>query len=65
MIRDERGRVVGGAMVGDMGHGHPVSIDVAVDPARRDNGWMVNRRPMRGGVNERGAPCSTHPSLND
>jgi hypothetical protein len=32
VIRDERGRVVGGAMVGDMGRGHPVSIDVAVDP---------------------------------
>ncbi len=25
VIRDERGRVVGGAMVGDMGHDHPVS----------------------------------------
>lgn len=39
VIRDHRGRVVGGAMVGDMGPGHPVSIDVAIDPRRRRQGW--------------------------
>lgn len=32
IIRDERGHVVGGAMVAGMGRDHPVSIDVAVDP---------------------------------
>jgi GNAT superfamily N-acetyltransferase len=41
VIRDERGRVVGGAMVGDMGRGHPVSIDVAVDPAHQGEGWAT------------------------
>lgn len=39
VIRDDRGRVVGGAMVADNGHDHPVSIDVAVDPSRRGEGW--------------------------
>lgn len=41
MIRDARGRVVGGAVVGAMGLDHPVSIDVAVDPARRGEGWAA------------------------
>lgn len=41
VIRDDRGRVVGGAMVGDMGPDHPVSIDVAVDPARQGEGWAT------------------------
>ena len=39
VIRDERGRVVGGAMVADMERGHPVAIDVAVDPVRQGEGW--------------------------
>jgi len=39
VIRDDRGRVVGGAMVADMGRNHPVSIDVAVDPRRQGEGW--------------------------
>jgi len=39
VIRDDRGRVVGGAMVGYMGPNHPVSIDVAVDPRRQGEGW--------------------------
>ena len=41
VIRDERGRVVGGAMVGDMGMGRPVSIDVAIDPGRQGEGWAT------------------------
>ena len=39
VIRDERGRVVGGAMVDSMGPDHPVSIDVAVDPSRQGRGF--------------------------
>lgn len=39
VIRDERGRVVGGAMVADNGPDHPVSIDVAVDSERQGEGW--------------------------
>lgn len=35
VIRDERGRVVGGAKVGWVGPDHPVALDVAVDPRRR------------------------------
>jgi GNAT superfamily N-acetyltransferase len=38
VIRDDRGRVVGGAMVGSIGPDHPVSIDVAIDPARQGEG---------------------------
>jgi GNAT superfamily N-acetyltransferase len=38
VIRDGRGRVVGGAMVGG-GDDHPVAIDVAVDPSRQGEGW--------------------------
>ena len=41
VIRDQCGRVVGGAMVGDIGRGHPVSIDVAVDPVRQGEGWAT------------------------
>lgn len=41
VIRDDRGRVVGGAEVADLGPGHPASIDVAVDPARRSEGWAT------------------------
>jgi GNAT superfamily N-acetyltransferase len=39
VIRDDRGRVAGGAMVADMGPDHPVSADVAVDPKRQNEGW--------------------------
>lgn len=39
LIRDDRGRVVGGAMVGSMGPDHPVSVDVAVDPRRQCQGF--------------------------
>jgi GNAT superfamily N-acetyltransferase len=39
VIRDDRGRVVGGAMVADLGPDHPVSIDVAMDPRRQGEGW--------------------------
>ncbi len=39
VIRDQRGKVVGRAVVADMGPDHPVSIDVAVDPARQGEGW--------------------------
>ncbi|MES2210147.1 MAG: GNAT family N-acetyltransferase [Chloroflexota bacterium] len=38
VLRDDRGRVVGGAIVGSMGPDHPVSIDVAIDPARQGQG---------------------------
>jgi len=38
VIQDERGRVVGGAVVASIGPGHPVSIDVAIDPARQGQG---------------------------
>jgi hypothetical protein len=41
VIRDERGRVVGGAMVASMGPAHPVSVDVAVDRARQGEGWAM------------------------
>ncbi len=39
VIRDDLGRVAGGAMVAAMGPDHPVSIDVAVDPRRHAEGW--------------------------
>ena len=39
VIRDERGRPVGGAKVGNIGPDHPVSLDVAVDPGRQGEGW--------------------------
>jgi GNAT superfamily N-acetyltransferase len=39
VIRDEHGRVVGGAMVASIGPDHPVSIDVAVDPRRQAQGF--------------------------
>ena len=39
VIRDDRGRVVGGARVDDIGPDHPVSVDVAVDLARQAEGW--------------------------
>jgi GNAT superfamily N-acetyltransferase len=39
VIRDERGRVVGGAMVASIGPDHPVSVDVAVDPRRQAQGF--------------------------
>lgn len=38
VIRDARGRVVGGAMVASIGADHPVAIDVAVDPKRQQQG---------------------------
>jgi GNAT superfamily N-acetyltransferase len=41
VIRDERGRVVGGAMVSEIGDDHPVSIDLAVDPRRQGEGWAT------------------------
>jgi GNAT superfamily N-acetyltransferase len=41
VIRDERRRVVGGAVVGYIGPDHPVSIDVAVDPRRQGEGWAT------------------------
>ena len=41
IVRDELGRVVGGAMVGLIGDEHPVSIDVAIDPARQREGWAT------------------------
>jgi GNAT superfamily N-acetyltransferase len=41
VIRDDRGRVVGGAVVGDIGLDHPVAIDVAVDPRRQGEGWAT------------------------
>jgi GNAT superfamily N-acetyltransferase len=39
VIRDHRGRVAGGAMVGTIGADHPVSIDVAIDPKRQGQGF--------------------------
>jgi GNAT superfamily N-acetyltransferase len=39
VIRDDRGRIVGGAIVGSIGPDHPVSIDVAVDPQRQGQGY--------------------------
>jgi len=39
VIRDHRGRVAGGAMVGSIGPDHPVSVDVAVDPKRQGQGF--------------------------
>lgn len=41
VIRDDRGRLVGGAKVVPIGRGHPVSLDVAVDPARQGEGWAT------------------------
>jgi GNAT superfamily N-acetyltransferase len=38
VIRDHRGVVVGGAMVGSIGDDHPVAIDVAVEPSRQGHG---------------------------
>jgi GNAT superfamily N-acetyltransferase len=39
LIRDDRGRVAGGAVVASMGPGHPVSVDVAIDPRRQGQGF--------------------------
>lgn len=39
VIRDDHGRVAGGAVVGSIGPDHPVSIDVAIDPARQGQGF--------------------------
>ncbi len=39
VLRDDRGRVLGGAIVGSIGPDHPVSIDVAIDPARQGRGF--------------------------
>lgn len=39
VIRDKRGRVVGGAMIASIGPDHPVLIDVAVDPRRQAQGF--------------------------
>jgi GNAT superfamily N-acetyltransferase len=41
VVRDERGRVVGGAKVGWVGPDHPVALDVAVDPSRQGEGWAT------------------------
>ena len=38
VIRDERGRAVGGAMVASIGPDHPVAMDVVVDPKRQGQG---------------------------
>lgn len=39
VIRDDHGRVAGGAMVGTIGPNHPISVDVAVDPKRQGQGF--------------------------
>ena len=39
VIRDDHGRVAGGAVVGSIGPDHPVSIDVASDPRRQGQGF--------------------------
>jgi GNAT superfamily N-acetyltransferase len=39
VIRDDRGRIVGGAVVGPVGPNHPVSIDVGIDPKRQGQGF--------------------------
>jgi len=39
VIRDDRGRVVGGVRVATIGPGHPPGLDVTVDPRRRRQGW--------------------------
>ena len=39
VIRDDHGRVAGGAIVASIGPDHPMSIDVAVDPRRQAQGF--------------------------
>lgn len=39
VVRDERGRVVGGVRVSDVGPDHPQALDVAVDPKRLRQGF--------------------------
>ena len=41
VIRDDRGRVVGGAVVGPVRHNHPVSVDVGIDPRRQRQGFAT------------------------
>jgi GNAT superfamily N-acetyltransferase len=39
VIRDAHGRIVGGAIVSNVGANHPASIDVAIDPRRQGQGY--------------------------